>query len=138
MESVHADDRVSMVEKWKKCVRSGETFEIEYRLHDATLGYRWYLDRAVPLRDNNGVIQQWFGTCTDIEEQKVYQQTLEKQIKERTKNLADPKPAGPPPPGLPLWASPLTVLLVAPTQSELPIAISACRSSLREKPSESF
>jgi diguanylate cyclase (GGDEF)-like protein/PAS domain S-box-containing protein len=89
MESVHADDRVSMVEKWKKCVRSGETFEIEYRLYDATHGYRWYLDRAVPLRDEKGIIQQWFGTCTDIEEQKHYQQILEHQIKERTEELAD-------------------------------------------------
>jgi diguanylate cyclase (GGDEF)-like protein/PAS domain S-box-containing protein len=89
MESVHADDRVSMVEKWKKCVRSGETFEIEYRLHDATHGYRWYLDRAVPLRDEKGIIQQWFGTCTDIEEQKHYQQILKQQIKERTEELAE-------------------------------------------------
>ena len=70
-------------------MRSGETFEIEYRLHDATHGYRWYLDRAVPLRDDQGVILQWFGTCTDIEEQKHYQQMLEQQIKERTEELAD-------------------------------------------------
>lgn len=89
MESVHADDRVSMVEKWKKCIRSGETFEIEYRLHDATHGYRWYLDRAVPLRDEKGIIQQWFGTCTDIEEQKHYQQILEQQIRERTEELTE-------------------------------------------------
>jgi PAS domain-containing protein len=65
-------------------MRSGETFEIEYRLNDATHGYRWYLDRAVPLRDDQGVILQWFGTCTDIEEQKHYQRILEQLIKERT------------------------------------------------------
>ena len=89
MESVHPDDRVPCQEKWEKCIRSGETFEIEYRLHHATHGYRWYLDRAVPLRDDQGVILQWFGTCTDIEEQKHYQQILEQQIKERTEELAD-------------------------------------------------
>jgi len=43
----------------------------------------------VPLRDDRGVIQQWFGTCTDIEEQKHYQQILEQQIRERTEELAD-------------------------------------------------
>jgi len=89
VETVHPDDRAPCQEKWEACVRSGQTFEIEYRLHDAVNGYRWYLDRAVPLRDDKGVIQQWFGTCTDIEEQKLYQQTLELQIKERTEELAD-------------------------------------------------
>ena len=89
LESVHPDDRIPCQEKWQKCVRSGETFEIEYRLHDAMHGYRWYLDRAVPLRDEKGVVQQWFGTCTDIEEPKHHQQTLEQQIKDRTEELAE-------------------------------------------------
>lgn len=89
MDSMHPDDRQVLAEKWKSCLGSGQTFEIEYRLLDAVRGYRWYLDRAVPLRDDKGTIQQWFGTCTDIEEQKLYQQTLEKQIKERTEELAD-------------------------------------------------
>ena len=89
IEAVHPDDRDPCHEKWTASMRTGETFEIEYRLHDAIKGYRWYLDRAVPLRDEHGVIRQWFGTCTDIEEQKLYQQTLEQQIKERTEELAD-------------------------------------------------
>ena len=87
--TVHPDDRAPLQEEWEACLRTGETFEIEYRLHDAVKGYRWYLDRAVALRDENGIVQQWFGTCTDIEEQKLYQQTLEQQIKERTEELAD-------------------------------------------------
>lgn len=86
---VHPDDRAPCREKWQSCVRSGRTFEIEYRLHDAVKGYRWYLDRAVPVRDDNGVVQQWFGTCTDIEEQKLCQQTLEQQIRDRTEELAN-------------------------------------------------
>jgi diguanylate cyclase (GGDEF)-like protein/PAS domain S-box-containing protein len=89
VNEVHPDDRAPLSEKWQACLQSGETFEIEYRLHDAAHGYRWYLDRAVPLRDETGSIQQWFGTCTDIEEQKHYQQILEQQIKERTEELAD-------------------------------------------------
>lgn len=89
MESVHPDDREPMSAKWELSRQLGETFEIEYRLLDAKKGYRWYLDRAVPVRDENQVIRQWFGTCTDIEEQKHYQQSLEQQIKERTEELAD-------------------------------------------------
>ena len=89
MESIHPEDREPLAAKWKETMRLGKTFEIEYRLLDAKRGYRWYLDRAVPVRDEHGVIQQWFGTCTDIEEQKLYQQTLEIQIKERTEELAE-------------------------------------------------
>ena len=88
-DMIHPDDRAPCAEKWRQCQSSGETFEFEYRLHESTKGYRWYLDRAVPLRDNNGVIQQWFGTCTDIEEQKHHQQELERQIQERTEELAE-------------------------------------------------
>lgn len=88
LRALHPDDHAPCMEKWQKCMVSGQTFEIEYRLHDAARGYRWYLNRAVPLRDDQGVIQRWFGTCTDIEEQKHYQQSLELQIKERTEELA--------------------------------------------------
>ena len=89
MGAVHPDDRAPLSEKWQASLRSGETFEIEYRLHDAVKGYRWYLDRAIPLRNDKGAIQQWFGTCTDIDDQKHHQQILEELIKERTEQLAD-------------------------------------------------
>lgn len=89
MESVHPDDRAPCQERWQKCVLTGETFEIEYRLRNAEQGYQWHLDRAVPLRDERGIIRHWFGTCTDIEGQKQQQQLLEQQIKERTEELAD-------------------------------------------------
>jgi diguanylate cyclase (GGDEF)-like protein/PAS domain S-box-containing protein len=86
---VHPDDRAGCQEKWRECMRSGATYEIEYRLYDPNKGYRWYLGRAVPLRNASGEIEQWFGTCTDIEDQKHNQQILEQQIKERTEALAD-------------------------------------------------
>ncbi len=89
MEAIHPDDRAPLSEKWQASLGSGETFEIEYRLHDAVKGYRWYLDRAIPLRNDKGAIQQWFGTCTDIDDQKHNQQILEEVIKERTEQLAD-------------------------------------------------
>ncbi len=88
LETIHPDDRDLCAQKWQQCLRSGCTFEIEYRLLDASHGYRWYLDRAIPLRDAAGAIQQWFGTCTDIEEQKHHQQILERLIHERTEELA--------------------------------------------------
>ena len=49
---------------------SGEPFENEARHRSATGEYRWFLVRAVPLRDKQGKIVKWYGTITDIEERK--------------------------------------------------------------------
>lgn len=87
IEVVHSDDREPCRKRWSECMHSGSTFEVEYRLRDASGGYHWYLDRAVPLRDASGAIVQWFGTCTDIDDQMRNQQLLEEQIKERTSEL---------------------------------------------------
>jgi len=89
MEVVHPDDRDICGKKWRECMASGATFEVEYRLRDAKKEFRWYLDRAVPLRDASGAILGWFGTCTDIEPQKQQQQLLEQQIKEHTAALVE-------------------------------------------------
>ena len=86
---IHPDDRSACLEHWERALRSGGVFELEYRLRDEAKGYRWYLGRATPLRDSRGDIVKWFGTCTDIEDQKQNQQILEEQIKQRTKELAD-------------------------------------------------
>lgn len=89
MDMIHPDDRGVCMEAWRAAIESGKDFEFEYRLRDEQLGYRWYLNRATPMRDTSGMIAKWFGTCTDIDEQKHHQQTLEKEIKERTEQLAD-------------------------------------------------
>jgi diguanylate cyclase (GGDEF)-like protein/PAS domain S-box-containing protein len=89
MESVHPDDRETCRKKWKEAVHSGKTFEIEYRLRDARKEFRWYLDRAVSLRDAAGVIKQWFGTCTDIDDQKQNEQKLQEQIRQHTAALVE-------------------------------------------------
>lgn len=89
MEVVHPDDREICRTKWLECLHLGKTFEIEYRLRDGAKGFRWYLDRAIPLRDTSGTILQWFGTCTDIHDQMLNQQSLEEQIKQHTAALVE-------------------------------------------------
>jgi diguanylate cyclase (GGDEF)-like protein/PAS domain S-box-containing protein len=88
-EMIHPDDRAVCLEAWQTTLRTGEAFELEYRLRDEKAGFHWYLGRATALRDSAGAILKWFGTCTDIEEQKHHQQLLEQQIKDRTEELAD-------------------------------------------------
>jgi PAS domain S-box-containing protein len=68
---VHPDDLDLCVERWRDAVATGETFEVEYRFRRASDGaYRWHLGRARPHRDEFGEIVKWFGTCTDIHDQK--------------------------------------------------------------------
>lgn len=89
-EALHPEDLAPCTAKWAECVRTGEAFEIEYRLLRGSDGsYRWFLARATPVRDEHGQIIKWFGTVTDIEDQKQSQQILEEQIRERTEELAE-------------------------------------------------
>ncbi|MBW4493448.1 MAG: PAS domain S-box protein [Oscillatoria princeps RMCB-10] len=68
---LHPDDRLGSLDAWSRAVRTGETFQIEYRFRRASDGtYRWHLGRALPLRDEDGRIVKWFGTCTDIDDRK--------------------------------------------------------------------
>src|SRR5262249_34270704 len=66
-QSIHpSDDPAWILEKWKSALASGEPWEDEFRLrrHDGT--FRWFLSRAIPLRDARGRIVRWFGTNVDI------------------------------------------------------------------------
>ncbi|MBK5188583.1 MAG: PAS domain-containing protein, partial [Gemmatimonadaceae bacterium] len=57
--------------KWDHSFRTGDPFEVECRLRRGADGsYRWFLCRALPLRDETGNITRWFGTCTDVHDQR--------------------------------------------------------------------
>jgi diguanylate cyclase (GGDEF)-like protein/PAS domain S-box-containing protein len=86
---LHPDDLPASAAKWEYSLATGDPYEIEYRLRRADGNYRWFLSRANPVRDEKGKIIKWFGTCTDIEDQKHNQQILEDQIRDRTEELAD-------------------------------------------------
>src|SRR5246127_562339 len=69
--AVHPADRKRHLEKWRASLASGEPFENEVRYRRAADGqYRWFLARAVPLRDQRGKILKWYGISTDIEDRK--------------------------------------------------------------------
>lgn len=66
----HPDDQERAWSLWRRCLSTGDPYEIEYRLRRHDGQYRWTLGRAVPIRDENGAITRWFGTCTDIDDQR--------------------------------------------------------------------
>jgi PAS domain S-box-containing protein len=77
LQSIHPDDYQHTLTVWHHACASGEPFEIENRFKDGQTGdYRWFLARAMPVRDETGQIIKWFGTSTDIEEQKHIEEAL--------------------------------------------------------------
>jgi PAS domain S-box-containing protein len=77
--AVHAADTKRHAEKWRLSLATGEPFENEVRYRRAAdEQYRWFLARAVPLRDQRGKILKWYGITTDIEDRKRAEEEREK------------------------------------------------------------
>jgi PAS domain S-box-containing protein len=68
MNAFHPDDR--LMEKWPAAMAAGKPFETEARLRQTDGQYRWFLIRAMPLRDERGNVVKWFGLTCDIEDLK--------------------------------------------------------------------
>jgi PAS domain S-box-containing protein len=67
---IHHDDVARVRETVVAAMAAGKPFEFEFRSRRADGQYRWFLSRAVPLRDEMGIIVKWYGTITDIEDRK--------------------------------------------------------------------
>jgi PAS domain S-box-containing protein len=85
---LHPDDRQHAMDTWFGAVRSGQPYQIEYRFMDKETGrYRWFLGKAVPVKDETGKIINWLGTCTDIEDQKELKDNMDAASQLRTQQL---------------------------------------------------
>jgi PAS domain S-box-containing protein len=67
---VHPDDLPSALARREQTLVDGSVFEVEFRFRAADGTYRWHLGRAVPIRRDDGSIDFWIGTATDIDERK--------------------------------------------------------------------
>ncbi|ACC80525.1 hybrid sensor histidine kinase/response regulator [Nostoc punctiforme] len=71
LAALHPDDIQNADQIWSNAVKNSTTYNNEYRFKRASDGsYRWQLARGLPLKDEQGIVVKWFGTCTDIHEQK--------------------------------------------------------------------
>ena len=75
-EYLHPDDYEPSVQRWQESLRTGELYTIEYRFRRTDGVYRWFIGRALPLKDAHGYITRWFGTCTDVEDVKAAENAL--------------------------------------------------------------
>jgi PAS domain S-box-containing protein len=101
MDALHPDDREPTRQFWMESVAGRRPYDVEYRVRRGDGTYGWFKTRGTPIRDDDGRIVEWFGTCTDITDRKRAEQELrdrevelrqardllEIKIMERTKKL---------------------------------------------------
>ena len=87
LQIVHPDDRELNITKWMEAIKTGNDFLLEHRFRRYDGEYRWQLSRAIAQKDEEGNIQMWVGTSTDIHDQKNFTDKLEKEVYERTEQL---------------------------------------------------
>jgi PAS domain S-box-containing protein len=92
-EKVHHPDHLDrVVTKWRQAHITGEPWEDTFPLRGFDGAYRWFLSRALPVRDAEGRIIRWFGTNTDITELREAQASLlasEERLRNQSSALAE-------------------------------------------------
>jgi PAS domain S-box-containing protein len=78
LEQLHPEDKERTVSEWMEKVKTGDSFDIEFRIRRKDGVYHWYKTRAVPMRDAEGNIIRWFGSNTDFNEIKKAEEQLRK------------------------------------------------------------
>ncbi len=81
---LHPDDTQGTMDAWSRSIENRSVYEKEHRIHMRDGTYRWHLSRAFPQKDEQGNVLQWYGTATDIHQQKMF----EKQLQENEEHLA--------------------------------------------------
>ena len=89
--AIHAEDLEKLMSTWLHILASGEPGTEEARLRRFDGEYRWFLFRAVPVRDERGKVVRWYGTNTDIEDLKRVEEKV-RQSERELRQLIDVVP----------------------------------------------
>jgi PAS domain S-box-containing protein len=83
MNAIHADDRPRVAEAWRRAIDTGGIYEVEYRLriHDGT--WRQIQARGVPIKNADGTVKEYVGTCSDITARKAAEERLMTALHEK-------------------------------------------------------
>jgi PAS domain S-box-containing protein len=85
---IHPDDQARTLEHWMGAVKGLNTYDIEYRIRRNDGVYRWFKARATPVKNKQNEIAHWFGTCTDVQDQREIRQQLEDSVRARDEFLS--------------------------------------------------
>jgi signal transduction histidine kinase len=84
LDYVHPDDRPKAMADWMRCVESGANYEAEYRLREKT-GLSVVPGSCAPHSRSDGKIVKWYGTCSDIHDSKLLEQSIRDNASELEK-----------------------------------------------------
>jgi PAS domain S-box-containing protein len=85
---IHPDDRAPLARAWRQALEQQAPLETQFRLCNAAGVTRWFLTRAVPLRDLDSQAVSWYGTSTDIDELVLARQSLDAADRNKDEFLA--------------------------------------------------
>ena len=95
LSRIHPNDRQECATRWSRSLITGEPFLLEHRLADGNGGWRWFLSRGWPQRDERGAVTRWFCVSDDIDEAARLREAasrqemeLERLVAQRTADLA--------------------------------------------------
>jgi PAS domain S-box-containing protein len=88
METLHPDDREPIRRLWTDSVAGRGLYDVEYRVRRRDGVYRWFKTRGVPIRDSEGKIVKWFGSCTDITDLRQAEEAL-RESEQRFRTFVD-------------------------------------------------
>jgi PAS domain S-box-containing protein len=86
---VHPDDLEATSKAWREAVAGNQPYSAIHRVRVKNGLYRWHLSRALPVRDSRNQVVKWFGTATDIDDQKRAEERLESVVAQRTAKLRE-------------------------------------------------
>jgi PAS domain S-box-containing protein len=78
---LHPDDQAETAARWKRSLQTGQPYLSEYRMRSHDGRYRHFLARGLALRNPEGQITHWLGSCTDVHEQKLTEEALRRTEK---------------------------------------------------------
>ena len=82
--TIHPDDVEQMLSSWQQAVLAGKPHDTQYRLRGRDGVYRWFLNKAIPVRDSGGAVTSWIATATDIDERKRAEDALQVVVEAST------------------------------------------------------
>ncbi|MCL2330602.1 MAG: response regulator [Phycisphaerae bacterium] len=93
---IHPDDLPSTFRSWEQARKTSYPLTVEHRILRKDGSYRWFLTKAIPVRDEQQCVAKWLGISTDIHDQKMAQEQLKKinelleqRVEERTRRLIE-------------------------------------------------
>ncbi len=78
----HPDHLESLERSYRQAIHAGQPWEMTFPMRNKDGEYRWFLTRAMPIRDSGGNIVRWFGTNTDINDRKQLEEELSRRAAE--------------------------------------------------------